>query len=528
MAPKPSRPRRRARTVAEWVGRVALWLILATLGALTGLRLAGPIDRDTAIGDIRLRIQASWHGRVDAYVPLADWGIRADAFSAPLTVRVEPRGVDRQAVLRAAAGDREVLARAEDDAREAATAAVVRAVIFSSLGVLAAGVLGALLRAALARQRPVPPRSVALWGLAPVGLGALVIAIAVLRATTTFDTNAFAQPKFYARGAELSQLLQVSEKVEETGQGYSNSVQRTLAGYAALLSAGSNIQVDAAEDSPAVLISDMHGNTLAFDALERLFADRPVFFAGDLGQAGTEAEANLFARRLATVGKPVVAVSGNHDSRLIMRRLAGEGAIVLTDTGRLRENGTTDGRPVQRIGEMKVAGWPDPLEYRGPNPGDPDRIFSFSELPDEDTRYAAAQVGVVRWFDGLPERPDIVMVHTNGLAQHLARALLSRGEQPPLLILTGHDHRQHVDLYGDDITVVDAGTGGAGGVFGVGTQSVGVATLQLPNGRPPPRAVDLIELDPVNGNAQADRVVPSSKAACEVERVTCTGREPAQ
>src|SRR5215208_7001825 len=516
------------KRAAKISAHVLLWLAIATLGALTGLRLAGPIDRDTAIGDIRLRIQATWHGEVDAYVPLADWGIRANAFSGPLTVRVEPRGVDRQALLRAAAGDQKLLTRAEDDARDAATTAVTRAVLFSGLGVLAAGIFGALLRAALARDRPVPRRSVALWGLAPVGIGALVIVLAVLRLTTTFDTNAFAQPKFYARGAELSQLLQVSEKVEETSQGYSNSVQRTLAGYAALLSAGGNIDIDAANESPAVLVSDLHGNTLSLNALERLFADRPVFFAGDLGQAGTQAEANLFTRRLATVGKPVIAVSGNHDSRLIMRELAAEGAIVLTDTGRLNEDGSTDGKPVQRIENMKVAGQQDPLEYRGPNPGDPDRIFSFSELPDGDTRYAAAQVGIVRWFDSLPERPDVVMVHTNGLAQHLAQALNSRSPQPKLLILTGHDHRQHVDLYGSDITVVDAGTGGAGGVFGVGTQSVGVATIQLPDGRPPPRAIDLINVDPVNGNAQADRVVPESKAACDVERVTCTGREPAQ
>ena len=42
------------------------------------------------------------------------------------------------------------------------------------------------------------------------------------------------------------------------------------------------------------------------------------------------------------------------------------------------------------------------------------------------------------------------------------------------------------------IELADAGTGGAGGVFGVGTDSVGVATLQLPGGRPPARAIDLI------------------------------------
>jgi hypothetical protein len=521
-----ARLRTRLGRAAPVAGRIVIWTAIAVLGALTGLRLAGPIDRDTALGDIRLRIQASWHGQVDAYVPLADWGVRANAFSAPLRVLVEPRGVNRQALLRAAAGDREVLSRAEDDARAAATTAMVRAVLFSGLGVLAAGILGALLRAALARRRPVPRRSVARWGLAPILIGIIVISVALLRATSTFDTNAFAQPSFYARGGELAQLLQVSEQVEETSAGYTSSVQRSLSGYAALLNAGANLEVDAAEESAAVLISDMHNNTLALDALERLFADRPMFFAGDLGHSGSPAEARLLSARLARAGSPVVAVSGNHDSALIMRRLAAEGAIVLTGSGRLRADGSTDGRPVQRVGDLTVAGTRDPLEYPGEDPDDAARIFSFSERPDGEREYAAAQRRLVAWFDGLPERPDVVMIHQNGLAQHLAGTLHDRGDNEPLLVLTGHDHRQHVDLYSARrIVVVDAGTGGAGGVFGVGTDSVGVATLQLPGGRPPARAIDLINVDPVDGLAQADRVVPARNASCEVERVVCHDRE---
>ena len=56
-----------------------------------------------------------------------------------------------------------------------------------------------------------------------------------------------------------------------------------------------------------------------------------------------------------------------------------------------------------------------------------------------------------------------------GLAQHLAETLHARGDNGPLLILTGHDHNQHVDLYGPNpgIVVADGGTAGAGGVFGV-------------------------------------------------------------
>ena len=489
-------------------------------GALAGLRLAGPLDRSTALGEVRMHIEPSWSGQVDAYVPIADWGVRAHAFRAPFRVRIEPRGVDRQALLRAAAGDSDVLAAAERDARDAAGAALERAIVYSLLGVLAAGLMGALLRAALDRRHDPHKREVIAWGLAPIAIGIAVVGFSLLRATTTFDTNAFAQPTFYARGAELGQLLQVSEKVEETSSGYTSSVQRTLAGYAALLNAGSNLEVNTADDSPVVLFSDLHGNSLSLDALKRMFSDRPLFFAGDLGHAGSLPETRLLAPRLASSGKPVIAVSGNHDSTLMMRRLAREGVIVLTRTGRLDARGHTDGKPVQRIGGMTVAGIDDPLLYSGPQPESAERVFSFSELPDGDARYKQAQADVVAWFDGLPERPDAVMIHENGLAQHLAKTLSDRGDERPLLILTGHDHRQHIDLYGQ-IEVVDAGTGGAGGVFGLGTQSVGIATLQLPHGRPPARAVDLINVDPISGNAQADRVVPGSDAACEVERVFC-------
>jgi predicted phosphodiesterase len=511
---------RRLGPVAGWAGRIVLWVALAVVGALTGLRLAAPIDRHTALGDIRMRIEAAPHGEVDAYVPLADWGVRANAFSGPLRVRIEPRGIDRQALLRAAAGDRNVLTAAERDARDAAATAVGRALVYSLLGVLAAGLLSALLRAALDRRHHPRRREVMAWGLAPIAIGIAVVAFAVIRATTTFNTDAFAQPRFYARGAELGQLLQVSEKVEEASKGYTSSVQRTLSGYAALLNAGANIDVSAAADSPTVLFSDLHGNALAIDALERMFSRRPVYFAGDLGHAGSRIEAKLLAPRLASVGSPVIAVSGNHDSTLMMRKLAAEGAIVLTTTGRLHPNGRTDGKPVQRIGHATVAGFSDPLEYHGPHPEDSRRIFSFSELPNGKQLYAQAQAEVIRWFDALPSRPDIVMIHTNGLAQHLAQTLFDRGDRQPLLVLTGHDHRQHVDIY-RQVLVVDAGTGGAGGVFGVGTQSVGIATLQLPDGRPPPRAVDLINVDPVSGNAQAERVVPSSDAACKIDRVVC-------
>jgi hypothetical protein len=203
-----------------------------------------------------------------------------------------------------------------------------------------------------------------------------------------------------------------------------------------------------------------------------------------------------------------------------MRRLAAAGVVVLTEDGRLRPDGSTDGKPVQGVEGLLVAGSADPLEWRGRDPADPGRIFSFGELPEGDRDYARVQDQLLSWFVELPRRPHVVLVHQNGLAQGLAEALHARGDNRPLLILTGHDHEQHLDRYGE-ILVVDAGTVGAGGAFGVGEESVGVAQLHIPEGQTRPWAVDLVQLEPLSGAASADRIIPGSEEACEDERVRC-------
>ena len=65
---------------------------------------------------------------------------------------------------------------------------------------------------------------------------------------------------------------------------------------------------------------------------------------------------------LARLGSPVVAVSGNHDSRPLMLAAARAGVIVLTRNGRLLEDGSTTGDPVVTVDGLEVAGFEDPLE----------------------------------------------------------------------------------------------------------------------------------------------------------------------
>jgi hypothetical protein len=190
--------------------------------------------------------------------------------------------------------------------------------------------------------------------------------------------------------------------------------------------------------------------------------------------------------------------------------------IVLTDEGRLNGAGRTDGQPVQNVLGMRVAGYPDPLESRHGNPASPKRIFSFADRPNGDLYYASAEQRLLDWFNGLKEQPDVLLVHQNGLSQFLARSLQDQGYRHRLVILTGHDHRQHIDLYGH-VVVVDGGTVGAGGVFGASKSPVGFAHLNLgPHGRL--TSADLVQAEPFTGAAQAERVVIATKDPCRVDQ----------
>jgi Icc-related predicted phosphoesterase len=465
------------------------------------MRVAGGSVHDTALGEVSIAVEPSVPGRVDVFIPLANWGIRSRPFDAPLALNVQARSVEREALIRAAGGDRTVLGSAREDAREAVVSALLRAVLWAALGALA---LAAMLVLAVGGRLGSVRRRIVLVAATTATAAALSGGSALLTGWT-FDAAAFDQPSFYARGAELYQLLDVAEEGQEAADGYRSQVDRTLGGYARILAGAARLAGDGEPDSVA-LASDLHGNRAVLDALGEVFGDQPIYFAGDFGQSGSRAEADVLVPPVAGLGDEVIAVSGNHDSRLIMDSLERAGVRVL------------DGRAAD-LGGRGVAGWPDPLEWRARDPANPARIFSFGEMSDGDRRFERAQADLIAWFDELPKRPDMVMVHQNGLAQGLARHVSEGSERSePLTILTGHDHEQHVDRYGD-VVVVDAGSTGAGGVFGLGTQAIGMANLHFLDDTL--RAVDMIQIEPVSGEAQAQRIVPFAEEACDEDILVC-------
>jgi hypothetical protein len=131
-------------------------LALALGGVWLGVRLATPGEYGTPLGRISVAIDQARHGEIAAYVPLADWGVRARAYSAPVAVHIEPRTLDRQAALRAAEGERSLLRRSERALRDAIRHAVLRTLRFALGGAAAvAGIVALVLLARGERRRRV-------------------------------------------------------------------------------------------------------------------------------------------------------------------------------------------------------------------------------------------------------------------------------------------------------------------------------------------------------------------------------------
>lgn len=75
---------------------------IAVAGMVIGWRLAGPTESETVLGRVAVQVAPDLRGDVDAFVPIADWGLRTDSFNAPFELRFEVRTLDRKGALAAA------------------------------------------------------------------------------------------------------------------------------------------------------------------------------------------------------------------------------------------------------------------------------------------------------------------------------------------------------------------------------------------------------------------------------------------
>jgi predicted phosphodiesterase len=476
-------PRRAFLTLRRGLALAAI--VVATLAggylALVSFRQ----DRELSVGTIRLSVSPGHKGALDIYVPLVDWGARFEAIRLPARLRVDLRTVDRDVVKRVATGGELDVQTVRKDARDA-IATYLRNLIL--LVFLCGGSLGVLV--AFAVRGGATPKLRYTTGAAITT--ALLSAVAL--ATLLPPRGAIDKPQYYAFGPDIPKALEAVETAQRSTKALDQELDAQLVGLARLVNAPANRP--ALEDRPRLTVaSDLHNNVFDLPILERTAAKGPVFFVGDLTDRGSPLEAAL-VRRVVRVGNPFVFVPGNHDSDSLARQLARDKAVVLTRSGRLSADGTTDGHPIVTVAGLKVAGYDDPFERQaGDNFAD---RYNRAPDPTEIERFAT-------WMRGVRDKTDIVMVHNPALITTALQELDANPPPTPLTILVGHTHKAELTRTAG-ATVINAGTVGAGGTGNLlEHEKIGIARLSYEEKPFQPLAVDMVTIDPRSGSATARR-----------------------
>ena len=461
-------------------------VVVASAAAALGALAVFQVERDLSVGTVRVSATPAAEGALDLYVPLVDWGVRfPDAVRLPARLSVDLRTVDRAAAQRLAAGDPPELEQVRAEAADAIGAYVRLLLVVAALSALALGGLVALaLRGAAARLPP-------LLAVAAVTTAACCAAIALLLP----PRGEIADPEYYAHGPDIPAALRTVELATRSSDVLSEELDSQLVGLARLIAAPATRGGQGATRR-LTLASDLHSNLLALPTLERAVDGGPLFFAGDVTSSGSPFEATL-TRRVARLGRPLVFVTGNHDSDVLARRLAGAGAVVLTERGRLRADGT-HGPVVVRVAGLRVAGYSDPFERR--------RADGYRDRYDEAAPAAERRRRFAGWLRPLVGDVDVVMVHSPGVAKLALRQLRAAPPARPLALLTGHTHRATVRT-APNLLELNGGTAGGGGVGNLDeNQPFGMAVLTYSvAGGFAPLLADIVEIDAHSGAASAQR-----------------------
>lgn len=458
-------------------------VFVATGAAATAALAVFSVDRDLSVGTVRLSAAPGHAGALDIYVPLVDWGVRFGAVRLPVRLSLDLRTVNRGAAAELARGRDPDVDALRAEAEDAIGSYIRLLIAFAAASALA---LGALVALAL-RGRAAPLRLTL-----PTALGSTLLASLAI-AFLFPPRGAIEDPEYYANGPDIPAALRAIDQATDTANTLSQELNDQLVGLARLISVPAGRSP--AEELPHLtLASDLHNNLLALPTLERAVRDGPLFFAGDLTSSGSPFEAAL-TRRVAEIGDPFVFVTGNHDSDVLARRLAGAGAVVLTQSGRLEPDGSL-GPVVVNVDGLRVAGYSDPFERR--------RRGSYRNRGSEASE--AQQREFADWLRPLVGRVDVVMTHEPALTELAVEDLHANPPARPLAILTGHTHVPALRT-SENLVELNGGTAGGGGTGNLEkNQPFGLAVLVRAPGAPfAPLLADTVEIDAQSGEARAER-----------------------
>ncbi len=301
-------------------------------------------------------------------------------------------------------------------------------------------------------------------------------------------------PQYYAHGADIPRALEAVDAAQRSSRVLDEELDSQLVGLARLVSepAGRPLLARAPR---LTIASDLHNNALVAPILDRAADDGPLLFPGDMTDRGSPLEAAA-VRRVVRAGNPFVFVAGNHDSDTLQRELARDGAIVLTERGRLNPDGT-HGDVVQNVAGLRMAGYSDPFIRRSAENYE-DR-FQPDPTPEQQDAFTS-------WLRRHEDDVDVVLVHEPKLIEPALAVLRDEPPTHPMVFVVGHTHKAELRTQ-PGVTVVNGGSIGGGGTGNLADVATDIGIARLVFGTEPfrPLAADLVSIDPGDGSATARR-----------------------
>ena len=470
--------------------RVLVPLLVGIAGAALALQAFGRTS--VAAGPFQIQLEADF-GRGVTDISLPPLGrLRADTHTAPLHLRASLREVDvedlRDGIRR---GLDSVAAEVE---RETIDAADRFAALVVLVGIAGAAALGLF----VFRNR---------WHevLRATVAGLLAVVGSVVFTAASFDTAAFQAPTYSGSLELVPQLFGPIEGTIARFGYFREQLRRVVAGAARAYDAVESNPLGRGDEVRVLHISDIHLSTLGMAFARELsesFDVDLVLDTGDLSSFGTAGD-ELIISDVPRFGRPYVFVRGNHDSPTFQAEVAAQPNATVLD-GEVRD-----------VGGLAIYGLGDP--HFTSERGAPESDEEIVELVESAGPVVLEDVTVA----GRP--PDIVAVHDHRMAEPAAGAVP--------LVVSGHFHRQRVEVIDGTIFLEVGTTGGAGptGFTEEGDDPFQAEVLYFRpdvDGRMQLVAWDVVTQFPQTSSLEIERHLPSEVLdAAETPTPTPTGTE---
>ncbi len=300
-------------------------------------------------------------------------------------------------------------------------------------------------------------------------------------AAATYNPSAFESPDFEGEMSRAPEVLDIAERAWQSNAGLIRDIPRIAGRTVTLYQRLASRHLAGSQQCYTVLaISDLHNNPIAARfALDvaQTYDPKLVLIAGDFTDLGHPLEAELLAG-LREFQIPMVAVTGNHDSRSTVRALRSVPHLVVLDNG----------QTVTKAG-LSIMGFGDPASRR-------ELTGSVNATP----RQLRALSNRIASRLSHSRRPAILLVHNDRVGARAA------GRAP--VIVDGHSHTASVGLRSGSV-IINPGTAGAAGVRYFSSEvkpACTCAVLRFTTGsRPRLKSVDSIRLEIPSGDFAVSR-----------------------